>query len=275
MRRLLSFSCVGETLWATLDEADSPAGVLIVSGGNEIRSGAHGGMARLGADLAAAGFPTFRYDRRGVGDSDGSNTGFEESAEDIAAALAAFKVACPTLTRIIAFGNCDAATALILHHPVGIDAMLLSNIWIVESGEDAMPPPAAIKAHYLARLKDPKAWKALFSGAVNLSKLIHGLRKVATGSTPTGLAARVAHAFDAGLPSAHILLCARDGTAIAFADAWKHDMFATARAKTPVTQINSASHSFASDDDHQTLLAALLTLLQPEGRAVRSPLSPT
>jgi exosortase A-associated hydrolase 1 len=262
MRRLLSFSCAGNTLWATLDDAQGAAGVLIVSGGNEIRSGAHGGMARLGADLAAAGVPTFRYDRRGVGDSDGINAGFEGSADDLAAALAAFKAACPTLSRIIAFGNCDAATALILHRPAGLDGMLLSNIWIVESSDDAMPPPAAIKAHYLARLKDPKAWRALFSGAINLRKLVHGLLKVSKGSAPSGLAARVAQAFDAGLPPIQILLCVRDGTAIAFADAWKQEMFAAARARTPVTQLDSASHSFASDADHQALLDALLEMIR-------------
>lgn len=262
MRRLLNFPCAGETLWATLDGSDAPAGVLVVSGGNEIRSGAHGGMARLAADLAEHGIPVFRFDRRGVGDSGGENGGFESSADDILAAISAFRTACPSLTRIVAFGNCDAATALLLHRPAGVGAMLLSNIWVVDASDDAMPPPAAIKAHYLARLKDPKAWKALFSGAINVRKLIGGLRKVSKGSAPSGLAARVAHSFDTGLPPIHILLSARDGTAIAFADVWKQDMFAKARAVAPVTMLDSASHSFAGEADHQALVAALLGMVR-------------
>lgn len=262
MRRILSFDCAGETLWATLDGADGPAGVLVVSGGNEIRIGAHRGMARLGADLAAQEVPLFRFDRRGVGDSSGQNGGFESSADDLNAAIAAFRAACPALTRIIAFGNCDAATALVLHRPAGLAGMLLSNIWVVDAGDDAMPPPAAIKAHYLARLKDPKAWKALFSGAINVRKLVQGLRKVSRGSAPTGLAERVAQSFAAGLPPVRILLCERDGTAIAFADAWKRDMFAAARASIAVTHLDSASHSFASEADHQALLTALLEMLR-------------
>src|SRR3546814_4060218 len=77
-----------------------------------IRSGAHRGMAMLSQRIAAAGHPVFRFDRRGIGDSDGSNGGFETSGPDIAAAIAAFRAAAPHVARIAAFGNCDAASAL-------------------------------------------------------------------------------------------------------------------------------------------------------------------
>ena len=112
MRHQLSFPCEGATLAATLDEAPGTTGLLIVSGGNEIRSGAHRGMATLAQRIAAAGHPVFRFDRRGIGDSEGENTGYTNSGPDIAAAIAAFRRAAPQLTRIIAFGNCDAASAL-------------------------------------------------------------------------------------------------------------------------------------------------------------------
>ena len=91
MRRFLSFDCVGDRLAATLDDADGATGLLIVSGGNEVRSGAHRGMARLAADIADAGFPVFRFGRRGVDDSEGANGGFESSCEDIAGAIAAVR----------------------------------------------------------------------------------------------------------------------------------------------------------------------------------------
>ena len=55
MRRLTSFPCAGDILAATLDEAPGTTGLLIVSGGNEIRIGALGMLALgpllLGADL--------------------------------------------------------------------------------------------------------------------------------------------------------------------------------------------------------------------------------
>ena len=41
MRRVISFACEGETLFGSVDEAPGTTGLLIVSGGNEIRCGAH------------------------------------------------------------------------------------------------------------------------------------------------------------------------------------------------------------------------------------------
>ena len=144
MRRLLSFPCEGATLAATLDEAPGATGLLIVSGGNEIRIGAHRGMAKLAADVAGTGYPVFRFDRRGIGDSEGDNGGFLSSAPDIAAAVATFRAQCPALARIVAFGNCDAASALVIHRIDGIDALVLANPWVIEAKDD-MPAPAAIK----------------------------------------------------------------------------------------------------------------------------------
>src|SRR5690606_8161306 len=96
-RRHLTFACEGETLVGTLDEADRTTGLLLVSGGNEIRSGAFAGQASLAARVAAAGHPVFRFDRRGIGDSTGENAGFLGSGPDLAAALAAFRAEQPSL----------------------------------------------------------------------------------------------------------------------------------------------------------------------------------
>ena len=89
-RRLVVFPCGGAKLYGMLDcgPAHGQTGLLIVSGGNEIRAGAFAGQAQLAARLAeAAGVPVFRYDRRGIGDSEGDNTGWQGSRDDIAAAL--------------------------------------------------------------------------------------------------------------------------------------------------------------------------------------------
>ncbi len=87
MSRLhLAFECRSTTCIGTIDTAPGSTGLLIVTGGNEIRSGAFQGQSRFAARIAAAGFPVFRYDRRGMGDSDGENRGYSKSALDIAAA---------------------------------------------------------------------------------------------------------------------------------------------------------------------------------------------
>jgi len=256
MRSLIEFACAGETLIGTLDAAPGTTGLLIVSGGNEIRAGAHRGMALLAARLAEAGHPVFRFDRRGIGDSSGDNRGFESSADDIAAAAVTFRQTAPHLTRIVGFGNCDAAAALALfHHAAGLDALILANPWTVEDQDDEMPPAAAIRAHYAERLRDPGQWLRLLRGGVDIRKLIKGLLKSSTkkSQAPDTLAARLAEALGTVEVPVSLLLARRDNTAIAFLDAWCGAAFERARTKAEVEQRDTASHSFASPDDKDWL----------------------
>ena len=256
MRRLIEFPCAGETLVGTLDEAPGATGLLIVSGGNEIRIGAHRGQAMLAARVAVElGAPVFRYDRRGIGDSTGDNHGFESTAQDIAAATAAFRAQAPQVTRIVAFGNCDAATALAFFHAqAGIDALLLANPWVIEATDD-LPPAAAIRARYAERLKDPKEWLRLLRGGVNISKLVKGLAKAAKkpSQPPASLAARLADALDKAEVPISLLLATGDNTAIAFTDAWKDKSFDLARTRCRSAECATSSHSFSRAEDKEWL----------------------
>ena len=120
MRTLTTFRCGDDLLGGTYDHGDRTTGMLMVTGGTELRSGAHYGMARLAAAVAERGFPVFRFDRRGVGDSEGVDPGFADSGPDIAAAVAAVKTLRPDLRHLVGFGLCDGATALACHQgPVG------------------------------------------------------------------------------------------------------------------------------------------------------------
>ncbi|MEQ1548805.1 MAG: hydrolase 1, exosortase A system-associated [Chakrabartia sp.] len=263
MRSILTFDCEGANLAATLDDAAGATGLLIVSGGNEIRIGAHRGMAMLAAEIAAHDYPVFRFDRRGIGDSEGLNGEFTSSSADVNAALSAFRAACPHLKSIIAFGNCDAASALLLHQPRGVNGLVLANIWVIDRSDD-LPPPAAIRARYLERLKDPRAWAQLFTGAINLRKLANGLLRIAQPQKPSSLADGVAQGLTAFGGPVTILLAKGDATAIAFADEWKKPAFDGARRRDDIETItlDSASHSFASDEDHAVLLQTLLKALK-------------
>ncbi len=178
MRRLIEFPCRGDRLMGSLDEAPGRIGLLIVSGGNEIRAGAHRGMAILAQRVAAAGAPVFRFDRRGVGDSTGTNLGFANSAEDIAAAAATFTAEAPQLQRVVAFGNCDAATALALfHHVGGINALLLANPWVIEQS-DALPP----------RRRDPRALCRAAQGSAPIAAAGHRRRESGQAGAGAGQA---------------------------------------------------------------------------------------
>lgn len=253
MRELIAFPCVGETLLGTLDRAEGDAGLLIVSGGNEVRSGAHRGMAWLAARLAERGVSVFRFDRRGIGDSTGENGGYASSGPDIAAAAAVFREHAPHVSRLIVFGNCDAATALALFGE-DFDALILTNPWVVEPS-GGLPPAAAIEARYKERLSDPREWLRLLRGGVSFRKLFRGLRSIAQSKVKQSdtLADRV---FAALPRSATVILADRDATAQAFA--------AEAQRRTwrgTIHRIDTASHSFAREGDREALLEAILAAL--------------
>ncbi|PKP91210.1 MAG: hydrolase 1, exosortase A system-associated [Alphaproteobacteria bacterium HGW-Alphaproteobacteria-16] len=267
MRRLTHFPCAGETLVATLDEAPGTTGLLIVSGGNEIRIGAHRGMAELAATVAAAGHPVFRYDRRGIGDSSGENNSFESTAQDISEAAVAFRREAPNLTRVIAFGNCDAASALILFHKgAAINALILTNPWTIEVDEkagDSLPPAAAIRSRYLEKLKNPRELLRLLTGGVNIRKLVSGLAKASAkpSQPPTGLPARLATALTGAKVPVTILLAERDNTALAFADHWKSAAFTPAHPRCTLATCPTDSHSFAHPQDKEWLVERVLAAL--------------
>ncbi len=279
VREVIAFACEGARLIGTLDlpitcfdKLSTNGGVnglnparpalvegrvphtpalLIVTGGNEVRAGAHRGMALLAARLAAEGTAVFRYDRRGTGDSEGENSGYANAAPDLCAAAAAFRAHLPAGTRLIGFGNCDAATLLAEEgRAAGLDGVILANPWTVEDA-DPLPPAAAIRAGYAAKLRDPREWWRLLRGGVNLAKLFSGLRKIArTRAQPDDLAARVHRAIASWGDAATVVLAEGDNTALAYA--------AGARGVRPHTvTIPTASHSFARAADQRALEAAI------------------
>ena len=250
VRRLVAFACEGDQLLGSVDEADGAVGVLIVSGGNEIRCGAHRGMALLAAALAADGVPVFRFDRRGIGDSEGENRGYAASGPDIAAAYAAFRREQPQVRRVVGFGNCDAATALLLlDHQC--DSLVLANPWLGD--EAAAHPPAAVRAHYLRRLRDPSTWRRAFSGDV-LGR-IKALASIARKPARQPLVAQIGAVL--GSRPTTIVIAEGDRTGQVFA--------ATVPLPAGVrsVRIDTASHSFAGSGD---LLAEAVrnTLAEPQ-----------
>ena len=250
----LTFACEGDTLVGTVDDAAGASGLLLVTGGNEIRAGAFAGQAQLAARVAAAGFPVFRFDRRGIGDSTGANRGFRASGGDVSAALAAFRRECPGLGRVVGFGNCDAASALMLGAGLGCDALLLANPWTIEH-DDGAPPPAAIRERYAAKLRDPKELVRLATGKVSLRKLAEGVgRALRPAPPPSSLAMAMAEGLARFAGPVAILLAGRDRTAQAFLAAWD--------AGDPrIARCAGASHAFAEAEAREWLVRRILAML--------------
>ncbi|WP_435417453.1 hydrolase 1, exosortase A system-associated [Parerythrobacter aurantius] len=258
MSRLhLTFPCRKHLLAGTLDTAPATTGLLIVSGGNELRSGAFGGQAAMAERIARAGFPVFRYDRRGIGDSEGENRGFERSESDIRAAVEAFKAMTPSVVRVIAFGNCDAASALMLAGGAGCDGLILSNPWTIEDDSDDSPPAAAVRARYAQKLKDPKEIRRLLTGGVNIVKLFRGLKKASTteAPVPTGLAERMAAGIADFEGQIRFVLALSDRTAQVFDSVWPAD-------DQRVQRCESASHAWVEPEARAWLEKQILEALR-------------
>lgn len=253
-RRHLLFACESAQLAGTIDEAAGASGLLIVSGGNEIRSGAFSGQSLLAARIAAAGFPVLRFDRRGIGDSEGENRGFRNSQSDIAAALAQFRVEAPQLERIVAFGNCDAASALMLSGGAGFDALVLANPWTFDSA-DAPPPPAEIRARYARRLRERTALRRLLTGGISFPSLLRGLlQSLRPSLPPSQLHKEMVQGLEGFHGPVNILIAGGDRTGLAFLAHWN--------AEDPrLAHCPGASHGFAEPHAQDWLFERLCSVL--------------
>ncbi|HQV02589.1 MULTISPECIES: hydrolase 1, exosortase A system-associated [unclassified Novosphingobium] len=267
-RKHFTFACDGAELVGSLDMAAGSTGLLIVSGGNEVRAGPWGSQAQLADRIAASGFPVLRFDRRGIGDSEGANAGFTDSGPDIAAAIRAFRNHVPTLRKVVAYGNCDAASALMLNSGEGCDALVLANPWtfdpepeaVVEApSEQAAPtpmPPTALRSYYLRRLFNLAAWKRLLGGKVKVTEMAASLvEAVGPDGPPSNLAQEMAAGLEKFAGPATILLAENDRTAQAFKAAWdKNDP----RLRT----CPGAGHSFVEPQARIWLQGQILAALR-------------
>lgn len=256
MRLHTPFPCGSLSLAGTLDSAPATTGLLIVTGGNEIRSGAFSGQSLLAMRIARAGFPVFRFDRRGIGDSEGENRGFRKSEGDIRAALEAFKAISPQLDRVVAVGNCDAASALMLGGGAGCDGLILANPWTIEDSGDAAPPPAAVRSRYAEKLKNPSEIKRLLTGGVNLRKLARGLFKsVGSDPAPSGLAEEMRAGLKRFDGPVRILLASADRTAQTFEASWDG-------ADPRIHRCEGAGHAFVEPAHRDWLDKQILAALR-------------
>ncbi len=261
MSRLhFEFGCGSLKLAGALDTAPGTTGLLVVSGGSEIRSGAFSGQSHLAARIARIGFPVFRFDRRGVGDSEGEDRGFRSSEGDIRAALEAFRAMAPQMERVFAFGNCDAASALMLQQGAGFDGLILSNPWTFEdSAEGSDEPqhsPDAIRSRYWEKLKNPKEIARLLRGGVDFRKLARGLKaSVSKAPSASGLAEEMRAGLEQFDKNVSILLAGTDRTASMFEHGWDTN-------DPRIERCAGAGHSYEKPEHQQWLEDQILKALR-------------
>lgn len=165
------FECAGQQLVGMLHHgsADASRGVLIVVGGPQYRVGSHRQFVLLARSLAASGFPVFRFDHRGFGDSPAPAVGFEHSSPDIAAAIDAFEVNLPQLQTVVIWGLCDAASAALFYsRDPRVRGLVLANPWV---RTDAGIAESYVRRYYFRRLLSRQLWRDLWRGRLQQGSL--------------------------------------------------------------------------------------------------------
>lgn len=275
MRRPILIDCLGSRLVGIVHPAEGDTGVVIVTGGVQIRTGSHRGFVDLADRLATAGFTTLRYDRRGVGDSDGIDPGFRDSAPDIGSAVAAFRAAYPQLKRVIGWGLCDGAAALAMFAPeiTGLDGLILANPWTID-GDRApeLPPRAAIANRYRDRLRDPRAWVRVVRHGFDVKGVAKGIARLVQPEPVSQVARRMAQGLQRFDGPVLILLAGRDNTAQAFDSLWRSAPFKLPRARKAIetARIGDATHTFADPCHAQAMAERCLDWLSALPRPARA-----
>jgi len=151
-------------------------GIIVVVGGPQYRVGSHRQFLLLARSMARKGIPVFRFDYRGMGDSEGETASFENIDIDIKSAIDAMFDGCSNLKKIILWGLCDAASAISFYayKDPRIHGVVLLNPWIhTETGQ----AETYLKHYYWYRLIDKDFWAKIASGKYNFIKSIRSFTK--------------------------------------------------------------------------------------------------
>jgi len=137
----VSFLCENDRLFGIVHLSGKPAkrGILMIPGRPGCREGPHRLYLELARAWAAGGYPVMRMDYRGCGDSEGRVPMFEETPQEIRAALDAFIANAPSLKEIVAWGSCAGAADAIGYANTDprITALGLFNPWAYSARDQA------------------------------------------------------------------------------------------------------------------------------------------
>lgn len=261
IERCLTFTCAGEALVGVLHvptHGEAGVGIVLVVGGPQYRVGSHRQFVLMAREIAAAGFPVLRFDYRGMGDSEGMPRSFESVDEDIRAAVDALCRECPNVSRIVGYGLCDAASALLGYCTSDgrIAGLVLVNPWArTEQGE----AKAYVRHYYPRRLLQRSLWAKLVSGEFRVTTSLRsalGMLRAAL-ERPTGAATATRSYFlDRMLQGLQripvpvlIQISELDLTArefLALADSGPEWRRAMRRANITIEQFEGADHTFSA-----------------------------
>jgi exosortase A-associated hydrolase 1 len=173
----ITFECGSDTLLGILHSPTrlvSTIGVLVIVGGPQYRVGSHRQFVLMARALAESGFSVFRFDYRGMGDSEGSTRNFEDVGPDTAAAIDVFLREQPSLTGVVLWGLCDAASACLIYckNDPRVRGLILANPWVRTVEREAR---ARLRHYYLQRLFQRSFWRSALGGKSSMLESMRDL----------------------------------------------------------------------------------------------------
>jgi uncharacterized protein len=284
--RAITFSCKGSELIGIVHapEAGGTTGMLILTGGDQYRVGAHRQYVLLARHLAGAGFPVMRFDDRANGDAEGERYAvelhhFEDTHDDLHAAVEAFQRECPQIERVVLWGLCGAVSTFFLSPqlPTPVAGLILVNPW-VRTEEGAAR--TYLKHYYVKRLLEGEFWRKIFAGRLSIGQSVKsflsllGQARATKPEEPDSPAVssdsgqplpdRMANGFERFAGPSLFILSGRDYTAQEFKDLIAQSKrWRTLMARRAVERIDhkQADHTFSTREWHRQLEAWTLDFM--------------
>jgi exosortase A-associated hydrolase 1 len=261
--RFVVIECEGDQCLGVMSmppAAMSRTGVVIVVGGPQTRVGSHRQFVTLARALAQAGYPTLRFDYRGMGDSDGDARSFESIGPDLAAAVATLMRE-TGVTSVALWGLCDGASAILMDATSNarVSGVVLVNPW---ARSPVTEKRTRLRHYYLRRLADPAVWRKLLRGEFEWRRSAADLAASAGGamgnaaSSPAFLA-RMHAGWNRLAAPVLVILSGRDLTAREFetwasGDADRRDL--ACRTGTTTQRVADADHTFSDRGLHRRMI---------------------
>lgn len=238
-------------------------GIVMVTGGNQVRCGSHRQFLKLARRFAAQGNACLRFDLPGLGDSSGELARFDANDAVLRGAIDALMLRAPSVKRVVLWGLCDGATAAALYAVTDarVAGLVLANPW-VRTGQ--IQAQTLVKTYYRRRLVSPVFWSRLLRGQVGVARgakewLSNWRTARGAGDTNEGdLPARLKQALSHFAGRIEVIIAERDLTGQEF-------LLVAGSLASPhsirITCIEGADHTFSSQVWHQQLEDVSLTAL--------------
>lgn len=256
--RFVAFECSGQACLGVLSVPPpggsvSSLGVVIVVGGPQYRVGSHRQFVLTARALAAAGFPTLRFDYRGMGDSEGDFRVFDTVDVDIGNAVAALRRESGVM-NVVLWGLCDGASASLMYGSSDpcVAGIVAVNPWARSVATEAS---TLLRHYYLGRILSRKFWADLVRGGVSIGLSLAEFGRTIAASRPMnaakppGFLVRMHASWLKLRRPVLFLLSGRDYTAREF-ETWvgrdpkRRELLESARST--VIRIPEADHTFSS-----------------------------